>query len=258
MDAIVLAGGIPQPDDPLYVYTQGKPKPLLDIAGKPMLQWVLNALGDSEHVDNVVIMGLDDQIELNCSKPITLIPNRGGMLANARAGLRHVTETRPEAELVLFVAADIPAITAEMVDWTAKTAQESDHDLYYNLIERDVMERRFPQSNRSFVHMKDAVVCSGDMNVIRCNATVGNDEFWERAIAARKNIFKQAALIGYGTLFLMLTRQLSLEAAAKRCFKKLGFRGRPILCPYPEIGMDVDKPYHVEILRAELEGKETG
>jgi hypothetical protein len=27
------------------------------------------------------------------------------------------------------------------------------------------------------------------------------------------------------------------------------------LCPYPEIGMDVDKPYHVDILRADLEGK---
>jgi molybdopterin-guanine dinucleotide biosynthesis protein A len=255
MNAIVLAGGIPQPDDPLYVYTQGKPKSLLDIAGKSMLQWVLDALDGSEHVDNIVIVGLDDPVELDCSKTVTLIPNRGGMLANARAGLHHVTETDPEAELALVVSADIPAITAEMVDWTVKTAQESDHDLYYNLIERDVMEHRYPQSNRSFVHMKDAVVCGGDMNVIRCDAAVGNDEFWERAIAARKNVFKQAALIGYGTLFLMLIRQLSIEAAVQRGFKKLGFRCRTILCPYPEIGMDVDKPYHVDILRADLEGK---
>lgn len=257
MDALVLAGGIPRPDDPLYVYTQGKPKSLLDMAGKPMVQWVLDALGDSWLVGQVVVVGLDRHRNLTCSKPMTLIPNRGDMLTNARAGLRHVTEINPEAELALVVSADIPAITAEMVDWTVTTAQESDHDLYYSLIERDVMETRYPQSNRSFIQMKDVVVCGGDMNVIRCNAAVGNDEFWQRAIAARKNVFKQAALIGYGTLFLMLIRQLSLEAAARRCFKKLGFRGHPILCPYPEVGMDVDKPYHVEMLRAALGGEKT-
>jgi NDP-sugar pyrophosphorylase family protein len=44
MDAIVIAGGIPEPGDPLYEYTQGQPKALLDIAGKPMVQWVLDAL----------------------------------------------------------------------------------------------------------------------------------------------------------------------------------------------------------------------
>jgi nitrite reductase/ring-hydroxylating ferredoxin subunit len=37
MDAIVLAGGIPLPEDPLYPYTQGHSKALVDIAGKPMV-----------------------------------------------------------------------------------------------------------------------------------------------------------------------------------------------------------------------------
>lgn len=257
MEAIILAGGIPQPDDPLYTYTQGKPKSLLDMAGKPMIQWILDALSGCRHVGNVLIVGLNEQADLVCSKPMMQIPDRGSMLNNARAGLDKVDQLNPEAELVLFVAADIPAITAEMVDWTVATAQESEHDLYYNVIERDVMESRYPQSNRSFVHMKDVIVCGADMSVVRYSAAAGNDEFWEHAIAARKNVFKQAALLGYGTLFLMLIRQLSLEAAVRRSFKKFGFRGRPILCPYPEMGMDVDKPDHVEILRADLGGKES-
>ncbi len=44
MDAIVIAGGIPEPGEPLYPYTQGKPKATLEISGKPMAQWVLDAL----------------------------------------------------------------------------------------------------------------------------------------------------------------------------------------------------------------------
>lgn len=37
MDAIVTAGGIPKPDEPLYVRTQGQSKALLDVNGKPMI-----------------------------------------------------------------------------------------------------------------------------------------------------------------------------------------------------------------------------
>jgi NDP-sugar pyrophosphorylase family protein len=42
MDAVITAGGVPQPDELLYPYTL-KPKALLEIDGKPMVQWVLDA-----------------------------------------------------------------------------------------------------------------------------------------------------------------------------------------------------------------------
>ena len=84
-------------------------------------------------------------------------------------------------------------------------------------------------------------------------AATGNDELWQKLISARKNPFKQAALFGYGTLILLLTRRLSLEDAVPRIEKQLGIKGRPVLCPYAEIAMDVDKPHQLEILRADLE-----
>ena len=39
MDAIVTAGGIPQPEDPLYTFSIGNAKALIDIAGRPMVQY---------------------------------------------------------------------------------------------------------------------------------------------------------------------------------------------------------------------------
>jgi hypothetical protein len=35
----------------------------------------------------------------------------------------------------------------------------------------------------------------------------------------------------------------------------MGFRGRAILCPYAEMGMDVDKPFQLEIMREDLAGR---
>jgi hypothetical protein len=114
------------------------------------------------------------------------------------------------------------------------------------------METRFPASKRSYTHLKDVEVCGGDMNMIRTSMITANDEIWERILAARKNVFKQAALIGYGTLFLLLLRQLNLENGIKRVCDRLNITGRVIFSPYAELGMDVDKPHQLEILKADL------
>src|SRR3990172_3974247 len=136
MDAIVTAGGIPMPGEPLYEYTNGSPKALLDIAGKPMIQWVLDALGEAETVERVIVVGLLEESGVTCPKPTTFVPGQGGMLQNVRAGVQKLFDLNPEAHNVLTVSSDIPAITGEMVDWTVNACQETDHDLYYNVITR--------------------------------------------------------------------------------------------------------------------------
>jgi GTP:adenosylcobinamide-phosphate guanylyltransferase len=255
MDAVITAGGIPGPEDPLFELTQGKSKALLKIADKPMVQWVLDALCGSDKVDRIVIVGLESESGLDCSKPVAYIPNQGSMIDNVRTSIEKVVELNPAADLILLVSSDIPALTTEMVDWAIDAAEETEDDMYYNIITKDDMESRFPDSKRSFIKFKDAEICGGDMNIVRASAASGNDELWTRLIAARKNIFKQAALFGFSTLILMLTRQLSIHDAAPRLSKQIGIRGRAVFCPYAELGMDVDKPYQFEILRKDLEGK---
>ncbi len=255
MDAILTAGGVPQPGEPLYEYTQGINKALLDICGKPMIQWVLDALENASTVERIVVIGLPDDTTLASSKIAAFIPTHGSMLENIRAGVLKVLELNPDAGLVLAVSSDIPGITAEMVDWVVKTTMETDHDIYYNIITRQVMETRYPTSNRSYTHLKEFDVCGGDMNVLRASLVTGNDTLWEEIIAARKNVLKQASLIGFSTLILLLLRRINLDSALKRVTKKLNLRGRAIVCPYAEVGMDVDKPHQLEIMRADLQNR---
>lgn len=252
MDAIVTAGGIPLPEEPLYPYTQGNSKAMLDIAGKPMIQWVLDAISASKKVEHVVLIGLTAESGVTCAKPPTFIPNQGGMLENILAGVKKVVELNPAAGHVLIVSSDIPAITGEMVDWVINTAEKTDKDAYYNLIKREVMEARFPGSKRSYTHLKDMEVCGGDMNVIRTLTVVENRSLIDRLIASRKNVLKQAALIGYDTLVLLLFRMVTLEGAIKKVEQRLHITGEGIVCPYAEVGMDVDKPHQLEIMRADL------
>jgi len=57
---------------------------------------------------------------------------------------------------------------------------------------------------------------------------------------------------------LLLLRMITLEGAVKKVTKRLNLRGRAILTPYAEIGMDVDKPHQLEIMRADLAQRPQG
>lgn len=252
MDAIVIAGGVPQPEEPLYKFTQGKPKALLEVAGKPMVQWVLDAISGSEAVDSVVLISLPEDSGLECSKPVTYLPDQGGLLENVRGGIEKTVEINPQAKHVLTVSSDIPTIKSEMIDWVVKENAGTDLDLYYTVIPRDVMEARFPESNRTYTVLQDIELCGGDLNMIRASTVYANVELWDQIVAARKSAFKQAALLGYGNLLLFLSRQLTLQGAVERVTKKMNITGKAVISPYAELGMDVDKPHQLEIVRKEL------
>jgi len=110
MDAIVTAGGIPQPEDPLYTYSHGDSKALVDLAGKPMIQWVLDALGDAKHVDNVIVIGLSSKSGVTCKKPIYYLSNQGRMLSNIVTGVHKSLELNKKNKYVLIVSSDIPTL----------------------------------------------------------------------------------------------------------------------------------------------------
>jgi hypothetical protein len=224
---------------------------MLDIAGKPMVQWVLDALCGARTIEHVVMVGLGSESNLQCPKLAAYLPNAGSMLGNIKVGLGKILEINPDSEYLLMVSSDIPTITSEMVDWVTDTAMQTREDVYYNVIQREVMEARFPGSKRTYTHLKDMDVCGGDMNVMRTSVS-GDDELWEKIIASRKNVLKQASLIGWGTLFLLVLRQIDLQSAVKRVVKRINLTGRAIVCPYAEVGMDVDKPHQLEIVRADL------
>lgn len=251
MHTFIAAGGIPEPDDPLYEVTRGAPKAFLKIAGRPMIQWILDALSSAELVDDVFIIAPPYDSVLDCSKPIYKLDDQGGLLDNVLYAMHAVRDHDPAATHALYVSADIPAITGEMVDWRIRAASDDPSDLDYAAVERSVMEARFPRSNRSYVKLRDVEVCGGDMNVIRLELAV-QTELWDRVVATRKSPLRQAALLGFDTLLLLLFRRLTLKEGEKRASRGLGLDGRVRLCPYAEVAMDIDKPHQLEILDQDL------
>jgi GTP:adenosylcobinamide-phosphate guanylyltransferase len=256
MDAIVTAGGIPQPEDPLYIYSHGDSKALIDVAGKPMIQWVLDALSDAKHVDNVIIIGLSPKSNLACKKPMHFLSNQGRMLSNIVAGVNKSLELNKKNKYVLIVSSDIPTLKSEMVDWLIDECSQTQDDLYYGVCQKEVMEARFPESKRTWTHLKDMDVCGADINISHVRNATEHLEMWETLIGNRKSPIKQASIIGFGTLFQLLMRRLTLEDAVQRVSERIGIKGHAIVWPYAEACMDVDKPHQLEMLREDLAKQE--
>jgi CTP:molybdopterin cytidylyltransferase MocA len=224
---------------------------MIPIHGRPMAQWVLDAVSRASSVVSIVIVGLSADDGLHSDKQIVYVPDAGGILENVLGGIEKLQSMNPSAEHALVVASDIPALTSEMVQWRIDTAQSSDADLNYIVIPRSTMEARFPEARRTYVRLKDAEVCGGDINIARL-ALARNEELWGKLVQARKSVVRQAALLGFDLLLLLLLRQITLLQAQERVSQRLGVKGVVTISPFAEVGMDVDKPEQVEILQKHL------
>jgi len=253
MNAIVIAGGIPLPEDPLYTYTEGRSKAMLDIAGKPMVQWVLDALSAAQKVDNVIIIGMNEKTGVTCSKPTYYVPNQGRMLANIVAGVEKSLEISPDKEYVLVVSSDIPGLKGEMVDWLVEEIEKTPADIYYGVIPREVMDKRYPNSKRTWTRMKEMEVCGADINACHVSMATEHLDLWENLIGNRKSPLKQILAVGWDTALLLILRKLTVEGLVHRVAERLGIRGKAIIWPWAEAGMDVDKPHQLELLREDMD-----
>jgi len=253
LDAVVLAGGDLSPDDPLFHECPDGKRSLVDVQGKPMVQRVIDAFSDSDAVDEIIVIGLPSECGLQSSKPLHYLPDEGGIFENIRRGVQFGAQIHPERSKFITASSDIPALLPEMVDWLADSVAEDLIPLiYYTVVPQAVMEKRFPSAGRSYVRFSDVTVCGGDLNVVDKSLFDQERTIWQRLTQTRKYPLKQAALLGLDTLVLVALHLITLDNAVKKICKKLSLKGKALVSPYAEIGMDADKPHQLEILRSTL------
>ncbi len=252
MDVILTAGGAPTADDPLYSYSNGLPKAMIPIGDKPMIQWVLDALSAAKTIQRIVLIGLANDIQVNYPRDLVRIEDQGSMVENIIAGAQKLLSFPDPSQYALIAASDVPAVTPEVIDWVSEQTVKLQKDLVYTVVSKPVMEKRFPESKRSYIPLKDISICGGDINAINLTKVNYDNPIYRKLIDARKNALRQASLLGFDTLLLILFRAITLEQTEKRVCKRLGVSGRVLPSPYAEIAMDVDKPGQLEILRNDL------
>lgn len=256
MDAIVIAGGINLPDDPLYELTGIEKKALIPLVGRPMVAWVVDALAGSGLVEHIAIVGLEpDEVDFG-NAPVYFTPSVNDLIGNVLAGLEQLRKINPLVRKVLLCSSDVPLITAEIVRGFVEECGLQEAEAYYAVVEEKIMEARFPGSKRTFVPFKGGRYSGGDIFLFDVAATRANAKLFRSLTSSRKDYWKQARMIGLGFIIRFLLRMMTIHEAAERSKKVINLDARVVDTRYAEIGMDLDKPHQYEIIKAALEERE--
>ncbi len=248
----VLAGYSSEKPDPLAVARGGQRKALLEVDGKPMVWWVVDALRRSPRVGRIAIVGLGPEDGLDFGGEVLYVPNQPKHFDNIMAGIKALQDADPKLDYLLVTSADIPLLRPETVDWFVTACEQAEGDFFYSIVEQRVMETQFAGAARSYVPLREGRFCGGDLFMVRASIARNNEELVRELLARRKNAFQQVRLAGFSTVVKFLFRRLSIADAEKVASRLMNCKARTLNSPYADIGMDVDKPHQLEMARRVL------
>lgn len=245
-DAIILAGGKSPWLKPI-AGTDCRAAAL--IAGKPMLNYINQALVGSAKIERVVVIAPKGAVEgVALEKNTYLVDAGNDLLETLELALAKVNQTRP----VVIVTDDIPLLTTEAVDDFLRQAERSPADFLYTIIPQVVCQRDFPQGQRTYGRLKDGCFTGGNMFLVKGPVVMQQKKKAEEIFAKRKSPWQLCSWLGWWFVCKLLLHRLTLAEVEARASLLLGFSGRAIITNYSGVGMDVDKKSDWELIAAVL------
>jgi GTP:adenosylcobinamide-phosphate guanylyltransferase len=231
VNAIVLAGGNAKG------LAQAPTKGLVPINGRPMVEYVLEALIDCKDIDRIcVVIPVACSFE-NLSGKVEVVVTEGSLPNVAKAGLDRLGGNNK----TLVLSADVPMISPESISDFLDRCKAKDVDFYYPVVRFGESEKRFPEVKRTYAKVREGRFTGGNIGLINPGFVYNNISLIEHLYDLRKSPFKLASFLGFGFLIRFVLGMLSIADVEKRFGKLTDSTCMGIITPYIEIGIDVDK-----------------
>ena len=244
VDAVVLAGALNKP--PLESVSGERLEALISVAGRPMVQWVIDAIRASRSVDRVIVVGPSDELKRRVvGDNVVFVDSGDSILENVKRGTKHVRPSRR----ALVATSDIPLLTCEAIDDFVARCDDESVQVFYSIVRREAIERAYSGISRTYVAIKDGTFTGGNVALIDSDIFDRYGEVIDRAISLRKKPVEMCRLLGLRCIVKYLFHSLSIADIERRVERMLSLRGRGVVSDFPGVGIDVDKPedyYRIE------------
>lgn len=239
VDAVVLAGGDGAIIDPAV-----RIKGLVPIAGKPMVEWVVDALRAATSIGEVaVVVPTAEGLGAWADKADKIVVSEGRFVDNVIAGVDSFRNDRS----VLVTTGDLPALTPEAVDDFVAQSLARGADFSYPLVRKSDMLEQFPGSERTFVKIAGGPVTGGNMMVLTPALVAQAKEIGQRFFETRKSPLRMAQVVGVPFIIKMALGILNPTDVELKLGEILGGTCSAIYTSHASIGADVDKPLDVVV-----------
>lgn len=249
IDAIILAGA--QNTGKLREVSSAAAEATIPVAGRPMVWHVVDALHRSKYVGRIIVVGPDEvaRVEYGLEPGrVVHLPSGSTMIENLLRAVDYVRE-QPH---VLVVTSDIPLLTPEAVDDFIERCKPYEADIYYPVVSRDTNEKYYPGMQRTYVRLKEGTFTGGNLALVAPEALRRGRAVIEQAYLMRKKPIKLARLLGFRFILKFVFNRLGLHEIEEQAANVIGCSGRAVISPYPELGIDVDKPSDLALVEKVL------
>ncbi|MBX6378835.1 MAG: nucleotidyltransferase family protein, partial [Clostridia bacterium] len=244
LDALVLAGRVNR--GALAGEEEVPFEALIDVAGRPMVRHVVEALAAARSVAGIVVVGPARLLRPHLPAEVILVEPGGNLVASMRNGFRALAEKRP----CLVVASDIPLVTGAMLDEFVEACRSTGASLCCPIVPREVCESRFPEVRRTYASLREGTFTLGNCFYVAPEAREPVLAQLEVFYALRKRPLRLARQLGLRMIVKYLLRTASLGELEALAAARLGVPARAVVCRHPEIGVDVDKPADLILARS--------
>lgn len=247
VDALVLAGS--RNDGPLKQCSSVPYEAMITIGRKAMIEYVIEALRSSKRINRIVVVGPPDVPGFCQREDVKLVPAEGALMENMSRGV----ENLPGAERILLATCDIPLITPQAIEDFLDRCGDRSADIYYPVVPREVVERSFLRTRRTYVTFREGDFTGGNLFLISPGAVNRCMDKGQQLVDARKSPFRLSRLMGVPFLIKFMLRMVTLKEAERKASDVLGIQGAVVVTTYPEVGVDVDKPSDLDLVSKVLD-----
>lgn len=213
----------------------------LPVAGVPMLQRVLGALVQARSTGPILVSIDDAAIGAKAAGPFAsqceMLAAATSAPASARAAVLAACHYP-----VLVTTGDHALLTAEMVRHFQQQAAASGADFCVGLATAETIVAAYPETSRTFFKLGPDRVSGCNLFAVLSPKGLKLFDVWSDLEKNRKKPWKLAAAFGMGPLVSFMLGRLTLQTAFAEMSRRLGLTITPVLLPFAEAAIDVDKP----------------
>ncbi|MEM1087630.1 MAG: nucleotidyltransferase family protein [Pseudomonadota bacterium] len=238
VEAFVLAGARAS-GDPLAEAHNLPSKAHIKIAGASMISRVLSALSKSQTSGCVTVIGLENHHALQSEEawpPVNLAEGGRGPAASVNRRLNEIGGCSP----LLVTTCDHALLSPVIINAFLEQSIASNADLTVALSQRELIERHYPETSRTYLRFGDGEYSSCNLFCLLTPKAQQVVKFWEVAEQDRKRPWRIAWRFGLIPALRILVGRPSLEQVFYIVSKQLGVAIRPVVLPFAEAAIDVD------------------
>jgi GTP:adenosylcobinamide-phosphate guanylyltransferase len=238
--AIVLAGSR-GPNDPMTKAYGVLHKCLIDVAGQPMLRRVVQTLKNVSNIDDITVAMEDPKSMAHALG--NLVDDVGHVMPGtsaASSALRAVEKTKNFP--ILITTGDHPLLTAEMVSYTLRESTKLNADITVAVAAQDVIAASYPETKRTYFPLANRRVSGCNLFTVHTERGLNLVKRWHALEQNRKRPYHLIAAFGLSSVFSFVTGRLTLDRAFEIASGKVDATIKPLLLPFAEAAIDVDKP----------------